>query len=98
MTAWLRIGAPLLVACVVLALWQVLVTVNDVPAYLVPSPVRVAQALWTDRALLLSSLAVTMSIALAALALAVLAGVAIALLFAQSRVLEASLFPYAFLL
>lgn len=98
MTTWLRIGAPLLVACVVLALWQLLVTVNDVPAYLVPSPVRVAQALWSDRALLLSSLGVTMAIALMALALAVFLGVAIALLFAQSRVLEASLFPYAILL
>ena len=94
----LRVGAPLVVAGIVLALWQALVVHYDVPAYLVPSPARVAQALWTDRVLLASSLAVTLSIALAALALAIVAGVAIALLFAQSRVLEASLFPYAILL
>ena len=98
MNRWLHVGAPLLVACAVLALWQALVAWNDVPVYIVPSPVRVAQTLWTDRALLLASLGVTVSIALAALALAVVSGVAIALLFAQSRLLEASLFPYAILL
>lgn len=96
--SWLRVGAPVAVACVALALWQALVAYYEVPAYLVPSPLRVAQTMWTDRVLLASSLVVTLSIALTALALAVVAGVAVALLFAQSRVIEASLFPYAILL
>ncbi len=73
-------------------------TYYEVPAYLVPSPAKVAQTLWTDRALLAASLGVTVSIALTALALAIVLGVATALLFAQSRVIEASLFPYAILL
>ena len=68
------------------------------PAYLVPSPARIAQTLWSDRALLVDSLGVTVGIALTALAIAVVAGVGIALLFAQSRLVEASLFPYAILL
>jgi NitT/TauT family transport system permease protein len=95
---WLRIGAPVAVAGIVLLIWQALVTYYEVPAYLVPSPAKVAQTLWTDRALLAASLAVTVSIALIALALAIVLGVATALLFAQSRVIEASLFPYAILL
>jgi NitT/TauT family transport system permease protein len=95
---WLRYGAPVAVAVVALLLWQALVVVNDVPAYLVPSPLRVAQALVEDRVLLLDSLAVTVGIALAALAIATLAGTAIALLFVQSRWIEASFFPYAVLL
>jgi NitT/TauT family transport system permease protein len=94
----LRVGAPVAVAVVLLALWQAVVTWNDVPAYLVPSPARIGETLWTDRALLLDSLGVTVGIALTALAVAVVAGVAIALLFAQSRLVEASLFPYAILL
>jgi NitT/TauT family transport system permease protein len=94
----LRVGAPVAVAFVLLALWQAVVTWNDVPAYLVPSPARIGQTLWTDRALLLDSLGVTVGIALTALAVAVVAGAAIALLFAQSRLVEASLFPYAILL
>ena len=94
----LRWLAPAGVAVVLLALWQWAVTAYDVPAYLVPSPARVAATLWADRALLAGSLGVTAGIALTALAIAVVAGVATALLFAQSRVIEASLFPYAILL
>ena len=95
---WLRVLAPVGVAAVLLGLWQAVVTVNDVPVWLVPSPARIAQTLWLDRGLLLDSLGVTVSIALMALAIAIIAGVAIALLFAQSRFIEASLFPYAILL
>ena len=94
----LRVGAPVAVAIVLLALWQALVTWYEVPAYLVPSPARIGQTLWTDRGLLLDALGVTVGIALTALAVAIVVGVAIALLFAQSRVVEASLFPYAILL
>jgi len=72
----LRILAPLIVAIVVIAVWQALVVVEDVPAYLVPSPALVAQTLYADRVLLLDSLAVTMQIALVALALATVLGVA----------------------
>ena len=94
----LRVGAPVMVAMVLLGLWQAVVAWNDVPAWLIPSPARIGQTLWTDRALLLDSLGVTIGIALTALAIAIVAGVAIALLFAQSRLVEASLFPYAILL
>lgn len=94
----LRIAAPFAVAIVVLAAWQALVTVNDIPPYLVPSPLLVARTLYVDRALLLHSLAITLGIAVSALALATVIGVAVALLFAQSRWIEMSLFPYAILL
>ena len=94
----LRVLAPVLVAIAFLIAWQVLVEVNDVPAYIVPSPGRVAQTLYVDRVLLLESLGVTLAIALVALALATLVGVVTALLFVQSRWIEMSLFPYAVLL
>ncbi|HEX6138276.1 MAG TPA: ABC transporter permease [Casimicrobiaceae bacterium] len=105
MTAWtsrpsrlLRIAAPLAVAAIALAAWQALVAINDIPPYIVPSPLLVAHTLYADRALLLHSLLITLGIALTALAIATLAGVATALLFVQSRWLEMSLFPYAILL
>ena len=94
----LVVAAPILVALVALAAWQVLVTAYDIPAYLVPSPMRVARTLVDDWPLLSRSLGVTLGIALAALAIATLAGAAAALLFVQSRWIEASLFPYAVLL
>ncbi len=93
-----KVAAPLAIGMLLLLLWQVLVTVMEVPPYLVPSPVRVAQALVEDRELLAGSLLVTLRIALAAFALAVLLGTAVAFLFVQSRLLELSLFPYAVLL
>ena len=94
----IRVLAPVAVAIVLLAAWQLAVMFYEVPSYLVPSPLRIAQTMIEDRDLLLGSLWVTAEIALTALAIAVLAGVAIALLFAQSRIIEASLLPYAILL
>ena len=68
------------------------------PAYLVPSPLAVLRPLVADRALLFDSLAVTLGIALAALAISIVGGTLVALLFVQSRWIEMSLFPYAVLL
>jgi NitT/TauT family transport system permease protein len=95
--AW-QLAAPAAVLLLAIAGWQALVAGYDLPPWLVPSPTTVARTLVEDRALLLASLGVTLRIALAALLWAVVAGVALALLFAQSRWLEMSLFPYAVLL
>ena len=94
----LAVTAPFAVALVVLGLWQAAVTAWNVPPYIVPSPTRIATALWTDRVLLADSLRVTAGVALSALALAVAGGVLLAFAFAQSRIVEASLMPYAVLL
>ncbi|HEX7270604.1 MAG TPA: ABC transporter permease [Casimicrobiaceae bacterium] len=94
----LRYAAPLGVGLVVLALWQVLVTVYDMPSYLVPSPALIGRTLIADWPLLSRSLVFTLQITLLALAGAVALGVALAFMFVQSRLIEASLFPYAVLL
>src|SRR6185436_6108109 len=52
-------------------------------------------ALVADRALLAESLSVTLGIALTALAISVVIGTLVALVFVQSRWIEMSLFPYA---
>jgi NitT/TauT family transport system permease protein len=93
-----RYAAPAIVAVGVIALWQALTTYYQVPSYLVPSPLVVASTLVTDAGLLLASLGVTVSIALAALAIAVVLGVVIALVFVQSRWIEAAFTPYVVLL
>ena len=66
--------------------------------FLVPSPLRVAQALVDDAALLFGALATTLKITFLAFGCAVALGVAIAFAFVQSRRLETALFPYAVLL
>jgi NitT/TauT family transport system permease protein len=94
----LEIAAPILVALIALVVWQVLVDAYEVPPWLVPSPARVLATLVSDHELLFGSLMVTLSIALAALAIAVFAGTLVSLIFVQSRWVEASFFPYAVLL
>ncbi|HXQ51128.1 MAG TPA: ABC transporter permease [Stellaceae bacterium] len=78
--------------------WEALVDVNSIPPYILPGPVRVAKTLWIDGPSLLGSLWVTLRITLAALAAAVVLGGLLSILFAQSRLLERSLFPYAVIL
>ena len=94
----LRIAAPAGVAVLVVVAWHLLVVAYDVPSYIVPSPVVVLNALAEDWALLWRSLLVTLRVTLLAFALAVVLGTLIAFLFAQSRWLEMSLFPYAVIL
>jgi NitT/TauT family transport system permease protein len=94
----LRVAAPLAVGLVVLAAWQALVEINDVPPYILPGPAAIARALWSDGPSLLGSLLVTLRTTFCALAAAVVFGGAIAFLFSLSRILEISLLPYALFL
>jgi NitT/TauT family transport system permease protein len=94
----LKIIAPLAVGLLFLGFWEAVVRVENIPRYILPGPLLVAETLWTDGPSLLGSLLVTLRITGAALIAAALIGGAIALLFARSRVLEISLFPYAVIL
>jgi NitT/TauT family transport system permease protein len=98
MTSSARFIAPALVGVLLLILWEAVVRIEAIPPYILPGPLVIAQSLWTDGPSLLVSLSVTLRITLAALAAAVILGGALAILFAQSRLLELSLFPYAVIL
>ncbi len=93
-----RIVFPALVAVVLLALWQGLVVAFNVPHFLVPSPVRVAQVMVADAGLLFGALYNTLKITVLSFAAAVVLGVIVAFTFVQSRAIETALFPYAVLL
>ena len=89
---------PALVAVVLLAAWQGLVVGLNIPPFLVPSPLRVAEVLVTDAALLFGALYNTLKITLLAFISATVLGVLIAFAFVQSRIIETAFFPYAVLL
>ena len=93
-----RIVYPLIVALVLIGLWQGMVVAFEVPAFLVPSPARVAQTLVADAGLLFGALYNTLRITLFSFLAAVVVGVLIAATFVQSRVIETAFFPYAVLL
>jgi len=93
-----RIAAPTLVGILMLAGWEALVRWKEIPVYILPGPLVIAETLWTDGPSLMASLWVTVRITLAALVTAIVLGGALAVLFAQSRLLERCLFPYAVIL
>jgi NitT/TauT family transport system permease protein len=94
----LRIAAPLAVGVLFLLGWEAFVRLGAIPVYVLPGPMLVAETLWRDGPSLLGSLLITLRITVAALAAAVILGGGLAVLFAQSRLLEISLFPYAVIL
>jgi NitT/TauT family transport system permease protein len=89
---------PVVVAIVLLTLWQGLVTGFKLPAYLVPSPLLMMQTLVTDWQMLGGALLFTLKITLLSFLLAVVLGTLVSFLFVQSRAIETALFPYAVLL
>jgi NitT/TauT family transport system permease protein len=95
---FIRIVAPLAVGLVMLIAWHAIVRAYDVPKYLVPSPLLVAQTLVEDWGLLSASLLVTLKITFLAFLTATIIGTLVAFLFVQSRWIEMSFFPYAVLL
>lgn len=93
-----RILYPSIVALILLAVWQGVVTGFKLPPYLVPSPILMLQTLVTDWQTLGLSLLFTLKITLFSFLTAVVVGVLVSFLFVQSRLVETALFPYAVLL
>jgi NitT/TauT family transport system permease protein len=89
---------PALVGLAGLAAWEAAVRIADIPPYELPAPSAIALELVTDGDLLGRALLFTLATTALALAAAVLGAGALAIMFAQSRLLERSLFPYAIVL
>jgi NitT/TauT family transport system permease protein len=95
---WWRIAAPLAIGLLFLGGWEWMVRARDIPPFILPGPVTIGQTLWRDWGTLSASLGVTLQITFLALLLAASLGLLLAVLFAQSRLVEMSLFPYAVIL
>jgi NitT/TauT family transport system permease protein len=96
-----RIGKwvlPLAIMVLAVWLWDRICVWNEIPSYILPRPGEVLATLHTDAGLLFGSLLVTLRITFLSLLLAVVGGVGLAVLFAQSKWLEMSFFPFAVIL
>ena len=89
---------PLTVMALAIFAWHRVVVVNEIPHYVLPGPGLVLETLWTDRAILFPALLVTLKITMLALAIAIIGGVGLAILFAQSKFAEMSFSPFAVIL
>jgi NitT/TauT family transport system permease protein len=94
----LRIVLPVVVLGLGALAWDLAVRLTDTPTYKVPSPGLVFATLVADWPILSASLLATLMTTFQALGLAIVGGVALAILFSQSRLVEYSLYPYAVIL
>ncbi len=94
----LRILVPLAALALAILGWHWFVTANAIPRYILPGPVDTAIALMTDSATLWPALWVTLRLTFSALLLALIGGVALAILIVQSKWFELALFPFAVIL
>ena len=96
--ALLRLGLPIAVLALGIFAWHLVVELNRIPPYVLPGPVLVARTLVLDWPVLSASLLVTLVTTFQGFALAAVGGIALAVLFNQSRLVEYSLYPYAVIL
>ncbi|WP_082461231.1 ABC transporter permease [Devosia sp. Leaf64] len=94
----LSIVVPVFMVLLAIAAWQAHVVINQVPRYIMPAPLDVVNALFTDWGTLAPSLLVTLRITVMALGIALVGGVGLAIILVQSRWIELALFPFAVIL
>lgn len=81
-----------------LLLWQCIIWLGHVAPYMLPSPLRVAQVAASRFPSLMQSFAITAVAAALGLIASIVVGVAISLVFAQSRWVRRMFYPYTLLL
>ncbi len=94
----MRILLPIVVLAAGLVAWDLVVRINGLPPYVLPGPGLVLKTLVADRGILMDSLLTTLWTTFEGFVAAAIGGIALALLFNQSRWLEISLLPYAIVL
>jgi NitT/TauT family transport system permease protein len=93
-----QILLPIAVLAAGIAAWDLVVRVNGIPPYVLPGPGVVFSTLIADWSILSRSLLTTLLTTLEGFIAAAVGGIALALLFNQSKWLEYSLLPYAIVL
>ena len=93
-----RVMLPIIVLAAGIALWELVVRINDIKPYILPAPSAVFVTLIRDWDVLFQSLLTTLLTTFAGFAAAAIGGIVLALLFNLSKWLEYSLFPYAVVL
>jgi len=96
--ALLHRSLPVLLATILLGLWQWAVAHWQVPVYVLPAPSAILRAFADNFASLMTSLLSTLTVTVEAFLAATILGTATAIAFSQSRLLERTLYPYAVIL
>jgi len=73
--------------------WEVVCRIGEVPSWLLPSPVQIAASMWENRQVLPGHVATTLFATVSGFALAVAAGIPLAILITSSPVARNVLYP-----
>jgi NitT/TauT family transport system permease protein len=93
-----NIAQSLLILAAILLLWQAIIKLFELKPYIFPSPLDVLKAIEARYPELLTSLSLSAAAAAAGLIAALISGIAIALIFAQSPWVRKMFYPYTILL
>src|SRR5262249_40611064 len=91
----LDIALPLIVAILVLGAWEWAVAHWQVPVYVLPGPSAIATAFADNFWSLMAAWLTTLTVTSLAFVAATITGLGFAVLFAESRLAERTLYPYA---
>ena len=94
----LEILAPVAIGILFLSGWQFGVQLTHTPSYILPKPTEIVRAAIADRDILFPAALITLKITIVAFLTATISGVLLAMLMAQSKWIEKSLYPYAIIL
>jgi NitT/TauT family transport system permease protein len=94
----LRVLLPVITLALGVVAWDLVVRINSIPPYVLPSPGLVFSTLLSDWSVLSDSLEITLKTTLKGFLLALVGGVGLAVLFNQSRLIEYAFYPYAVML
>lgn len=89
---------PIVMLALAISAWEWAVWFYEIPHYLIPAPSLIAKTLMKDGPSLMVSAWFTVKLTFYSLTLAIIGGVLLGALFALSRTVEMSLFPFAVIL
>jgi ABC-type nitrate/sulfonate/bicarbonate transport system permease component len=88
-----RWAPPVALLALAIAGWEIAVRIDGTPAWLLPRPSAIARAMIDDRGLLAHHTWITLREVIVGLAVAVVAGVGVAIAIDASRIVERALYP-----
>lgn len=88
------IGPSVGFAILVLVAWQLVASVSGIPESSLPKPTQVAEALWTDRTLLIDNASVTIQEIVLGFAAAIALGIGLATVIHSSKLVERAVYPW----
>ena len=92
---YLSFLAPIITFLLLLCAWELTVSFQNIPKYILPAPTDILDSLLINYSDLLRSTFITFRITLFAFIIASFLAIFIAILFSQSKIIELSLYPIA---